>query len=112
MACYRVHAGGIWSGGKGSREWDERSVEQTQRNQQRFEMMVELLDAVAQHSKPPVRRAAHQRLALYAYLAAKRSAELGDKPAIRRNLAWLWRVRRLPPGRSVRSVARLAWQSR
>lgn len=107
MGCYRVHAGGIWSGGRGTQGWAERSAEQARRTLGRYEMMVDLLSAVARHSAPRYRRAAHRRLTLYAFEAARIGAGQRDKATVRRNLGVLLRAHPWSPTVRWKALPRL-----
>ncbi len=106
MAAYRIHSGGIWSGGNAGGQRGQ-TPEQLRRECQRYELMVDLFTSVARHSTAPHRRAALARLAMFAALAAKRRAWLRDKPELRRDLAALLHARHLPPELTFTELARL-----
>ncbi len=107
MGCYRVHPGGIWSGGRGTSGWAERSAEQASRTLGRYEMMVDLFSSVARHSAPRFRRAAHRRLTLYAFEAARIGAGQRDRATVRRNLRVLLRAHPWSPAVQWKALPRL-----
>jgi glycosyltransferase involved in cell wall biosynthesis len=109
MGCYRMHSGGIWS--QGNAGTGQLSPEQIRRTIGRYEMMVDLLGAVAQHSGTPHREAAFKRLGMFACMAAKLGAQVHDKAAIRRNLAAIWKTRVLPRKLDWRTLTRLLIQA-
>lgn len=112
MGAYRIHAGGIWSQDNPDfKKVTASPAEVNRRDLGRFEMMVDLLRIVAANTQPPHRAAALRRMALYAGFSVKLAGQLDDKPALRRNLAALWRTRQLPPRLRWRTLARLVRQA-
>ncbi|MDB6156007.1 MAG: hypothetical protein JWL90_4460 [Chthoniobacteraceae bacterium] len=109
MGSYRMHSGGIWS--QGNAGSGQLSSEQIRRTISRYEMMVDLLDAVAKHSGTPHRKAALKRLGMFACMAAKLGAQCHDKAAIRRNMAAIWTARVWPRKLDWRTLTRLLIQA-
>jgi hypothetical protein len=100
MGCYRVHQGGIWSGGRTESGWKDRSLEQAKVSLRRNEVLVDLMDTVVRQSDQRFRLAARRRLAFFAYDSAILAGKLNDKAALRKNLGRM--VRNLPWPRHVR----------
>lgn len=90
MGCYRIHGGGIWSQGASATDWSKRSEEQNRRSLSRYEMMCDLLGAVANNSDARFRPVARKRRAFFAYAAAKYAAGLGEKKRLRSSMGQLF----------------------
>jgi glycosyltransferase involved in cell wall biosynthesis len=100
MAAYRLHQGGIWSGGGVKVGRKVRSAEEIKAALQRNDMLQDLMAAVAKHSAARFRPAARRRLSFFAYDSAILAGKLGDKAALRKQLGLM--LRNLPWPENVR----------
>jgi glycosyltransferase involved in cell wall biosynthesis len=91
MGCYRVHQGGIWSGGRTESGWKDRAGEQLNVALRRNEVLMDLMATVLRKSAPRFRLAARRRLSFFAYDSAILAGKLNDKPALRKNLSRMFR---------------------
>jgi hypothetical protein len=96
MGCYRVHQGGVWSGGRTEGDWQARSLEQARLSLKRNAVLIDLMTTVARVSAPRFQLSARRRVAFFAYESANFAAKLGDKPELRKNLALLLRYHPWP----------------
>jgi hypothetical protein len=108
MAAYRIHPGGVWSGGVSPVDWNAETPEQRRRDVERLWAVLRVYRAVDRHLGARYREIMREQIARFAQQLTHQCRALEDWTQMRRSVRLQLRSLPLPEGASLPGLLRAA----
>ncbi|HZJ15646.1 MAG TPA: glycosyltransferase [Chthoniobacteraceae bacterium] len=106
MAAYRIHPGGVWSGGVSPSDWNAETPEQRRRHVERLWAVLTVYRAIDKHLGARYHAIAREQIARFAQQLTQQCRVLEDWPQMRRCVRCQLRSLPLPEGASTLGLLR------